>query len=103
MRFHLLFSRRPKRPRRSYRPQRTAPWGLCPLAARLLLAGLLLILLALCDFAIRLDISEAAGETGAILLMEDIGGSLSASGVLLCAAVLGLEYLERTHPRKPPS
>ncbi len=69
--------------------------GLYPLSARLILAGEFLILAALFDFAARLNIAALAGSAGALVRMSDIGSSLSASAVLLCAAGVGLDYLER--------
>ncbi len=80
--------------------QPKAKWGFCPASARLLILGEILILLAICDFAARLYTYETAGAVGSILLMSDIGGSLSASAVILWAAGLGLDYLERTCPKR---
>ncbi len=73
-------------------------WGLCPAAARLILIGEILLLLAICDFAARLDAAALAGSTGAIHRLSDFGGSVSASAVILWAFGLGLDYLERTLP-----
>ncbi len=72
------------------------PIGLSPLSARLLIIGEMLMLAALFDFAARLNMASLAGSAGAILRMSDIGGSLSASAVILWASALGLDYLERT-------
>ncbi len=73
-----------------------------PIAARLMLAGELCILLAICDFGARLLTYERAGAIGSILRLGDIGPSLSASAVLLVAAVIGLDYMERRSvPRQP--
>ncbi len=64
-------------------------------AAYLIIAGEILILLALCDFAARLDTAVLQESAGAILRMSSIGGTLSASGVLLAAGAIGLDYMER--------
>ncbi len=80
----------------SRRPRRI---GLSTMAARLCIFGEILILLALCDFAARLNVAELAGSTGAILRLSDIGSTLSASFVLLCFATLGLDYMERMDAR----
>ena len=61
-------------------------------AAKLLLAGHLLILFALWDFALRL----AHCSTEHILYAEHFLGSVSSALVLLWLAGLGLAYLERS-------
>ncbi len=73
--------------------------GLCPCAAYLVIIGEILMFLALCDFAARLDIASLNGARGALLRLSDIGSSLSASVVILWASALGLDYLERTANR----
>ncbi len=70
-------------------------WGLYPVAARLVIIGQILMLLAICDFAARLNMAELAGAQGALLRLSDIGGTLSASASLLWASALGLDYWER--------
>ncbi len=70
--------------------------GLCSAAARLVIIGEILMLLAVCDFAARLNVAALAGATGALLRLSDFGSSLSASAVLLWAMALGLDYWERT-------
>ncbi len=70
--------------------------GLRPAASRLLICGEMWILAAVCDFAARLDVASAAGTVGLIHRLSDFGGSLSAAAVILVAASLGLDYLERT-------
>ncbi len=72
--------------------------GLRPAAARLILIGEILLLMAVCDFAARLDTAVLAGSQGVIHRLSDFGGSLSASAIILWAAGLGLDYLERTCP-----
>ncbi len=76
-------------------PDTTHPCGLYPSAVRLLILGEILILLALCDFAARLNVASLAGSAGALHRLSDIGSSLSASLVILVASVLGLDYMER--------
>ncbi len=71
-------------------------YGPCPCAARLLICGEILILAAIFDFAARLDMAAMAGAIGAIHRMSHIGGTLSASAVILCAAAIGLDHLERS-------
>lgn len=68
-------------------------WGPRPWAARLLLTGYILILLSLCDFAARL---YAGTSWEALLYIETYMGSVSAATVILWAAALGLDWLERT-------
>ncbi len=70
-------------------------YGLMPIASRLLIAGEILILLALCDFAARLDAAVLAGSQGALLRLSDIGGAVSSAGVILVGSVLFLDYEER--------
>lgn len=81
-------------------PKHPEKWGFRPYASALLIIGHLLILLALCDFAVRLDVSALTGEVGAILLYDEIGGTLSASGVILWGSALGIDYMERTSTKK---
>ncbi len=82
------------------RTPRTPPIGPMPAAARLLLIGEWLILLAVCDFAARLFSAEAAGAVGAIHRLSDFGGSVSAAAVILVGSAVGLDYWERTLPPK---
>ncbi len=70
-------------------------FGLCPLAARFILIGEFLLFAALFDFAARLNVAALAGSAGAIHRLSDIGGTLSASFVLLWAIGLGFDYWER--------
>ena len=65
----------------------TLRFGKTPL--RLLLAGHILILLALCDFAARL---HAGGEVEHVLYIADFIRSVAISYVLLWGAGLGLDY-----------
>ncbi len=77
-------------------PKKKAPRrGLMPIAARLAIAGELLLAAAVCDFAARLNIARLAGASGALLRLSDFGGSLGSAAVILTAAVLYLDYLER--------
>lgn len=78
---------------------RQSPWGFCPHAARLLLVGQPLILLALCDFAARLCHGARIGEVGTMLRIEDAGSSIGAAIALLWGAALWLDYMERTAQR----
>ena len=75
---------------------RRVPWGFCPHAARLLLIGQPLILLALCDFAARLYHGAQLGEVGTMLQIEDAGGSIGAAMAILWGAALWLDYMERS-------
>lgn len=72
------------------------PCGLCPIAARLVIIGEILMLAAVFDFAARLNIAYLAGSQGALLRLSDFGGSLSASAVILWAFALGIDWWERT-------
>ncbi len=69
------------------------------LSGYLIITGLILLLLATCDFAARLDIAAESGARGAIYRLSDFGSSMSASIVILAAAGLGLDYLERKQDR----
>ncbi len=75
--------------------RRRARRGLCPVASRLLIAGEILLLLAVCDFAARLNIAALAGSEGALLRLSDFGGAFSSAAVILCASALGLDRYER--------
>lgn len=67
-------------------------------AGKLLLAGHILILAALCDFAARL----ASGSVEHLLYLESFIGSVSSSVVLLWGIALGWEWLDRSrYPTKP--
>ena len=67
--------------------------GLCPHASRLLLAGYIVMVISLSDFAARLY----AGESPAALMYIDAYmSSVASATLLLWAAALGLDYLERT-------
>ncbi len=97
---HRRFSASNRQKTAPTRARQSEKWGLCPFAARLLIAGEILILLALCDFAARLNVADLSGSAGAIHRLSDIGGSLSASIVILVAATLGLDYMERQHQQR---
>ena len=81
----------PRFPRKTKGPRK----GLMPRAARLAIAGELLLAAAVCDFAARLNIARLAGSSGALLRLSDFGGSLGSAAVILTAGVLYLDYLER--------
>ncbi len=80
--------------RRRQKP--SPPRGLCPHAAHLAIVGEVLMLLAVFDFAARVNVAYLSGSEGVFLRLSDFGGSLSASAVILWAFVLGLDYWERT-------
>ncbi len=86
--------------RHTPRRRRAHPIGPMPAAARLIMIGEWLILLATCDFAARLLSAEAAGEVGAIYRLSDFGGAVSATAVIIVAAAVALDYWERTLPPK---
>ena len=65
--------------------------GFTPYASRLLIAGHILILVALCDFAARLH----AGNPDAILYIEDFASSVSLGGIILWGFGILLDSLER--------
>lgn len=65
-----------------------------PPAGRLLVAGHILILISLCHFAALLS-GEMQSE--ALLYMEAYMWSVSAAFTVLWAAVLGMDWLDRTH------
>lgn len=79
---------------------RHKPFGFSPHAARLLLVGQPLILLALCDFAARLYHGTQLGEIGTMLRLEDAGRHIGAAMALLWGAALWLDYMERTTERR---
>lgn len=70
-----------------------------PLAGRLLIAGAILLMLATCDFGARLITAERVGARGAIHRLSDYGSAMSASAVILTAATVGVDYLERVEER----
>ena len=84
----MKHNRRPSR-------RKSEPYGLCPFAARLVIIGEILMLLAVFDFAARLNVARLEGSTGALLRLSEFGGAMSASAVLLCAFALGIDYWER--------
>ena len=75
-------------------PSRSLPRGFCPHAARLLILGHILILVALGEFASRLH----GGSLEAWLYIEDFFTSAVGGWVILWGAGILLDYLERTSP-----
>ena len=75
----------PKKPRLLY---------LHPHAQKLLLAGYILILLSLCDFAARLS---SGNSLEPLLYIESYMGSVSSATILLWCGTLGMDWLEYTH------
>ncbi|MBQ9152108.1 MAG: hypothetical protein IJX72_07640 [Clostridia bacterium] len=74
-----------------------SPPRLYPHASRLLLAGYILILLSLCDFAARLS---AGTSVEPLLYIEPYMRSVSSATILLWGAAIGLDWLERTQNRR---
>ncbi len=62
-------------------------------AGKLLLAGHIIILSALCDFAARL----ASGSPEHLLYLESFIGSVSSAAVILWGVSLGWEWLDRSN------
>ena len=82
--------------KRTYVPKpRKGRAGLSP-AGRLLLAGHMLILLSLCDFAARMH----TDPTEPLLYLETFTESVSLTVILLWAASLGLDLLDRSIHRE---
>ena len=82
-----------------FRSRKTAtkkpqPWGLLPHAARYLILGHILILVALGAFASHLH----SGSPEAILHLEDFMSSAVSAWVLMWFAGILMDYLERTIP-----
>jgi hypothetical protein len=69
------------------------PLRLMPHAFRLMLAGHILILLSLCDFAARLS---AGGSVEVLLYIREYIHSAAAAWVMLWGAGLGLDLWERS-------
>lgn len=69
--------------------------GPSPLAGRLLLIGLPLILAGVCDLAARMYAGLMAGEVGILLRFDEDIGSLILAGVVLFGGALILEYTEQ--------
>lgn len=79
-------------PAHKARPPRLQTWGLLPHAARYLITGHILILVALGEFAARLH----SGNPEVFLHTEDFLTSVMGAWVIMWGAGILLDYLERT-------
>lgn len=70
--------------------------GFRPHAARFLILGHILILVALCEFAARLH----GGSRDALLYIEDFFTSAMGAWIIMWGAGILLDYLERTERKK---
>ena len=70
-------------------------YGPQPLAARLLLIGQPLILIALMDIAVYIWRAGVRGDLGVHFLLTERGEYVLASAVILYGAALMLDYMEK--------
>lgn len=70
--------------------------GFRPHAARFLILGHILILVALCEFAARLH----GGSRDALLYIEDFFTSAMGAWIIMWGAGILLDYLERTERKE---
>ena len=68
-------------------------------ASRFLLATLPAVLLAFCDFAARSYACLVRGDTGILLRLVEMLDHTLASGAIVCAVALLLNYLECWHEK----
>ncbi len=73
--------------------------GPSPMAGRLLIIGLPLILAGVCDLAARIYAGCMEGEVGILLRVDEDIRSLILAGVVLLGGALLLEYMEQ-HDRQ---